>query len=85
MFAKVKSTVFIDSLKLELTTPPIDTSLRAILRDDKGCVCSTLETKMPVRNNEVIWKGLNNLPYGVYTLELTQGDDELKMKLVKRI
>jgi hypothetical protein len=85
MFAKVKSTVFIDSLKLELTTPPIDTFLRAILRDDKGCVCSTLETKMPVRNNEVIWRGLNNLPYGVYTLELTQGDDELKMKLVKRI
>jgi hypothetical protein len=40
---------------------------------------------MPVRNNEVIWRGLNNLPYGVYTLELTQGDDELKMKLVKRI
>ena len=85
MFAKVKSTVFIDSLKLELITPSIDTSLRAILRDDKGCVCSTLETKMPVRNNEVIWKGLNNLPYGVYTLELTQGDDELKMRLVKRI
>lgn len=85
MFAKVKSTVFIDSLKLELTTPPIDASLRAILRDDKGCVCSTLETKMPVRNNEVIWRGLNNLPYGVYTLELSQGDDELKMKLVKRI
>jgi hypothetical protein len=85
MFAKVKSTVFIDSLKLELTTPPINTSLRAILRDDKGCVCSTLETKMPVINNEVIWRGLNNLPYGVYTLELTQGDDELKMKLVKRI
>ena len=85
MFAKVKSTVFIDSLKLELTTPILDTSLKAILRDDQGCVCSTLETMMPVRNNEVIWRGLNNLPYGVYTLELTQGDDEIKMKLVKRI
>lgn len=85
MFAKVKSTVFIDSLKLELTTPIVDTSLKGILRDDKGCVCSTLETMMPVRNNEVIWRGLNNLPYGVYTLELTQGDDEIKMKLVKRI
>ncbi len=84
MFAKVKSTVFIDSLKLELTDP-IDSSLRAILRDDKGCVCSTLETTMPVKNNEVIWKGLNNLPYGVYTLELTQGEDEMKMKLVKRV
>jgi hypothetical protein len=85
MFAKVKSTVFIDFLKLELTTPPVDTSLKAILRDDKGCVCSTLETSMPVRNNEVIWRGLNNLPYGVYTLELTQGNDEMKMRLVKRI
>ncbi len=84
MFAKVKSTVFIDSLKLELTDP-IDSSLRAILRDDKGCVCSTLETTMPVKNNEVIWRGLNNLPYGVYTLELTQGEDEMKMKLVKRV
>lgn len=85
MFAKVKSTVFIDSLKFELTAPPPDTSLKAILRDDKGCVCSTLEAKMPARNNEVIWRGLNNLPYGVYTLELTQGQDEMKMKLVKRI
>jgi hypothetical protein len=85
MFAKVKSTVFIDSLKLELTTPPIDASFKAILRDDKGCVCSTLETSTPVRNNELIWRGLNNLPYGVYTLELTQGEDEMKMKLVKRI
>ncbi len=85
MFAKVKSTVFIDSLKFELMTPQLDTSLKAILRDDKGCVCSTLETSMPVRNNELIWRGLNNLPYGVYTLELTQGEDEMKMKLVKRI
>ena len=89
MFAKVKSTVFIDSLKLELTTPVdtslVDTSLKAILRDDKGCVCSTLEATMPVRNNEVIWRGLNNLPYGVYTLELTQGEDEMKMRLVKRV
>jgi len=85
MFAKVKSTVFIDSLKLELLARPVNASLRAILRDEKGCVCSTLETTTPTRNNEVVWKGLNNLPYGVYTLELTQGDDEMKMRLVKRV
>jgi hypothetical protein len=85
MFAKVKSTVFIDSLKFELLPRPVNVSLKAILRDDKGCVCSTLETTMPVRNNEVVWRGLNNLPYGVYTLELTQGEDEMKMKLVKRV
>jgi len=84
MFAKVKSTVFIDSLKLEMLAQE-KTSLKAILRDDKGFVCSTLEASMPVRNNELVWKGLNNLPYGVYTLELTQGDDEMKMRLVKRV
>jgi hypothetical protein len=84
MFAKVKPTVFIDSLKFELTDHA-NASLKAILRDDKGFVCSTLEASMPVRNNELVWRGLNNLPYGVYTLELTQGDDEMKMRLVKRV
>jgi hypothetical protein len=84
MFAKVKPTVFIDSLKFELLAQG-HTSLKATLRDDQGCVCSTLEASMPVRNNELVWKGLNNLPYGVYTLELTQGNDEMKMRLVKRV
>ena len=84
MFAKVKSSVFIDFLKLELTAPA-DSSLKGILRDDQGCICSTLESKTPVINNELVWRGLNNLPYGVYTLELSQGDDEMKMKLVKRV
>jgi hypothetical protein len=84
MFAKVKPTVFIDSLKFELEDQG-NTSLKAILRDDKGFVCSTLEASMPVKNNELVWRGLNNLPYGVYTLELTQGNDEMKMRLVKRI
>ncbi len=84
MFAKVKPTVFIDSLKFELMAQGHN-SLKAILRDDRGCVCSTLEASMPVRNNELVWRGLNNLPYGVYTLELTRGDDEMKMRLVKRI
>jgi hypothetical protein len=84
MFAKVKPTVFIDSLKFELTVQDSH-SFKAILRDDQGFVCSSLEASMPVRNNEVIWRGLNNLPYGVYTLELSQGSDEMKMRLVKRV
>ena len=84
MLAKVRPTVFIDSLKFELMAQG-HTSLKAILRDDKGCVCSTLEASMPVRDNELVWRGLNNLPYGVYTLELTQGNDEMKMRLVKRV
>ena len=84
MFAKVKPTVFIDSLKFELVEQD-GTSLKAVLRDDQGYVCSTMEAQMPARNNEVVWRGLNNLPYGVYTLEISQGNDEMKMRLVKRI
>ena len=84
MFAKVKPTVFIDSLKFELMAQE-ETSIKAILRDDHGCICSTLEARTPVKNNELVWRGLNNLPYGVYTLELTQGNDEMSMRLVKRV
>jgi hypothetical protein len=84
MFAKVKSSIFIDVLTLELVAP-IRSSLRAILRDEKGDECSRLEASVPKGDNTVTWKGLNDLPYGIYTLELSQGDDEMKMRLVKRV
>lgn len=84
MFAKVKSPVFIDVLTLELLAP-ICSSLKAILRDETGCECSRFETSVPNGDHTVTWKGLNDLPYGVYTLELSQGSDEMKMRLVKRV
>lgn len=84
MIAKIKSSVFIDALTLELVAP-LRSSLKAILRDDKGCECSRLETNSSSGERTVTWKGLNDLPYGVYTLELSQGDDEMKMRLVKRV
>jgi len=84
MIAKLKSQVFIDALTLELVAP-IHSNLRAVIRDEGGSVCSSLETTLPNGQNTVTWKGLNDLPYGVYTLELSQGEDELKMRLVKRI
>ncbi len=84
MFAKVKSPVFIDVLTLELVAP-ICSRLRAILRDEKGAECSRLEANVPNGDQTVTWKGLNDLPYGVYTLELSQGEDEQKMRLVKRV
>jgi hypothetical protein len=84
MFAKVKSRVFIDSLRFELEDAPREV-LKAVLRDDRGCICSTLLPDTPVKNNELIWTGLNHLPYGVYTLELSQGEDEMKLQLVKRV
>jgi hypothetical protein len=84
MFAKVKSSVFIDSLKLELSSCT-DLPVRGILRDEKGCICSEVELTGDKSNPELVWKGLNNLPYGIYTLELTKGEEEMKMRLVKRI
>lgn len=85
MIAKVKSSNFIDTLKVELLSYTSN-CLKAVLRDEKGSVCSQLET-MPITDQpEITWKGLNDLPYGVYTLELSQGEDEIQLlRLVKRI
>lgn len=84
MIAKVKSPTFIDSVKIELNdccTRP----LRVALRDDKGSICCQLETEVQKDELEFIWKGLNDLPYGVYTLELTQGEEEMRLRMVKRV
>ncbi|HWC53288.1 MAG TPA: hypothetical protein VG676_06880 [Chitinophagaceae bacterium] len=84
MFAKVKSSIFIDALQLELVAPKGE-CLRGVLKDDKGSVCSTLERDHLSDREQFTWSGLNDLPYGVYTLELSHGEDEMKMQLIKRI
>ena len=84
MFAKIKSPVFIDSLKIEVSAPA-PAFLKAVLKDDKGSVCSTFEKNVAKVENELTWRNLNDLPYGVYTLELSHGKDEVKMRLVKRV
>jgi hypothetical protein len=84
MIAKVKSSNFIDTLKVELLSYTHH-CLKAVLRDDKGSVCSELETILLSDHPEIILQGLNDLPYGVYTLELSQGDDEVQLRMVKRV
>lgn len=84
MFAKVKSSNFIDALQLQLTTPK-GKCLRGVLKDDSGSICSTIERDIATDKEELTWSGLNDLPYGKYTLELSQGEDEMKMNLVKRV
>ncbi len=84
MFAKVKTSVFIDRLQLQLNAPK-GNFLRAVLKDDKGSVCRIIERDIVTEKEELTWEGLNDLPYGQYTLELSQGDDEMKMNLVKRV
>ena len=84
MIAKVKSSNFIDTLKVELLSCT-NHALKAVLRDEKGSVCSQLETMLITDQPEITWKGLNHLPYGVYTLELSQGEEEIRLRMVKRV
>jgi hypothetical protein len=84
MFAKVKSSMFIDALELQFNAPK-GNCIRGVLKDDKGSICSTLEKDIANEREELTWTGLNDLPYGMYTLELSQGGDEMKMNLVKRV
>jgi len=84
MLAKLKSQVFIDTLVFELNVeaPPY---LKAILKDEGGKVCSILETTLEPSQRFFSWRGFNDLPYGVYTLELIDGTEYQQMRLVKRI
>ncbi len=84
MLVKVKSSVFIDTLQLELSAPQ-GNDFRGVLKDDAGRVCRVIEKKLSPGIDRIVWSGLNDLPYGRYTLELTQGEDEVKLNLVKRI
>lgn len=84
MFARVKSPVFIDTLKFEVSAPG-PSYLKAVLRDDKDSICGTFETDTAKIENELTWRNLNDLPYGVYTLELSHWKEEMTVKLVKRI
>lgn len=84
MLAKLRSLVFIDTLIFELGDES-SSCLKAILKDEKGKVCSLLETDLQPNQKIFYWKGLNELPYGVYTLELFNKEEELRMRLVKRV
>jgi len=84
MFAKVRSSTFIDTLKVELASTSRN-SLKAVLRDDAGTICRNYETNLEIGQPELTLKGLNDLPYGVYTLVLSQGEDEVRLRMVKRV
>ena len=84
MLAKIKTSNFIDVLQFELNAPA-GCCVRGVLRDDTGTVCRTIEKDILLEKEELTWSGLNDLPYGRYTLVLSEGDDEMKVNLVKRI
>lgn len=84
MFAKIRSSNFIDALQFEFSELN-GNLLRAIIRDDAGQVCSQMENAQVREKEQFTWEGLNDLPYGRYTLTLFQGSEELNLSLVKRV
>jgi hypothetical protein len=83
MLAKVKPQVFLDTLDIEVKQPST-TPVTATLRDEKGSICkSAAYNSMP--DKAFTLTGLNDLPYGVYSLELSNGDAQLHVRLVKRV
>jgi hypothetical protein len=84
MLPKVKTAVFIDFLNLEvdeLSCP----SVSAVLKDEDDKVMLNLNVKVPKGQKQIRWNGLNNLPYGIYSLELSNGEEKSKIRLVKRV
>jgi hypothetical protein len=84
MFLKIKSPNFIDRLSMEINQTQ-KSLLKAVLKDDSGEICSIMQKELGFGQQFFDWEGLNELPYGVYTLEVSQGADEMKMRLVKRV
>ena len=84
MFAKIKQAFFTDSLTIEWEQVTVN-PLKFVLKNDKGEVCSTLETIQSSNQKYFNWRGLNDLPYGRYYLELSNIDGDQLLKLVKRV
>jgi hypothetical protein len=84
MFVKVKSSVFIDALHLQLSMPK-GNCFRGVLKDERGLICRTIEKKIIREPEQVTWDGLNDLPYGKYTLELSHEEEAMSLNLVKRV
>lgn len=85
MLAKPKSQVFLNTVVLELDQHHRPISLHATLKDEKGSVMGRFFTEIEEDQTNVNWDGLDNLPYGVYSLELTDGEREARIRVVKRI
>lgn len=84
MLPRVKTAVFIDFLNLEVDELSY-TSVSAVLKDEDDKVMLNLNLNVPKGEKQIRWNGLNNLPYGIYSLELSNGEEKSKIRLVKRV
>jgi hypothetical protein len=85
MFARPKFPVFIDAVVLEIDQHECPSALKAVLKDEKGSIMSSLDAAIEKGQTNLSWKGLNDLPYGVYSLELSDGEQETRVRMIKRV
>ena len=83
-FASLKTPIFTDVLCVRFLQS-LQGLLEGILVDEHGTVCRKLSTEVNPNASEITWDGLNDLPYGIYTLQLHQGNNEMNIRAVKRV
>ncbi len=84
MLAKPKTPIFIDNLTIEVEEAnhyPFHVSLKS----EDGKICCKTEKNIDSGKSSVHWEGLNDLPYGIYTLQCSQGEEIVEVRMVKRI
>jgi hypothetical protein len=84
MFAKPRTSTFIDNLTIEVEEA-LFAPVQVVLRSEDGKICCKTEKSILPGMRSIYWGGLNDLPYGVYTLECSQGDDVIEVRMVKRV
>lgn len=84
MNLRIRQKVFLDELIIEVQEPQ-NLSFKALLIDEKGNICRSLELETASDRSLYKWYGLNELPYGLYTCEILGGDAESITQLVKRL
>ena len=84
MHLRIRHKVFLDELIIEVQEPT-NLSFKALLIDDQGNICRSLELDAESDRSLYKWNGLNELPYGLYTCEIYGGEAESKTQLIKRL
>ena len=83
-FAALRTPIFTDTVSIQLINC-LQGLMEAILVDENGTVCRKVETEVSETAQEFTWEGLNDLPYGIYTLQLLHGLNEMSLRIIKRI
>lgn len=83
-FASLKTPIFTDTLCVQLIQK-LQGFIEGLLLDEHGTVCRKMEAEIPENSQELTFGGLDELPYGIYNLKLSQGANEMNVRVVKRV